>query len=123
MRFRRVLLAVATCALTSVALVPTAAQAGALPKEKLYEACFPEEGGCQPEAEFVLFPKTKTWLARGHVSPGIYGKYDKTAKYWFFYYEGSYAPGCYLKEQKTKTGYSGRFHCEGGSNALDLRRL
>jgi len=126
---RRILAAGAACAFTSLALVTTAAEAGTpqafgsalqqttlttpkVPKARVYEICS-KESGCI-YGEWVVFAKSKTWEAHGkNVDPGIFGKFAKVGKLWYFYYEGSYSPGCIMELKKIKLGYTGFFYCEG----------
>jgi hypothetical protein len=133
MRVRRTLLAVAACAVTSLALVTGSAQAaltatgaaGSAPQAnatpaivkikgaKVYEFCG-SLVGCPAEYDFATYGKTKTWEFVG--DPGYGGYYYKYKKVTYFIYaDGAYDGECYLAAYKYKTEYyDGGFYCDFG---------
>jgi len=133
MHVRRTLMAVAACALTSLALVTTAAQAqptatgttgsgsatplkSPFPKIKgaaFYYFCGSNPiVGCPSVYYFVVYGKSKTWEFYG--DPGFGGYFVKYKKdpYTYFYYNQGYNEECFLVGLKVKGGYiGGGFWC------------
>jgi hypothetical protein len=132
MQVRRMLMVVAACVLTSLALVTTAAQAmpssstGSTGSTHVRPSKFPKIkgdafyyfcgtlAGCPAPYYFVVNGKAKSW--EFYEDPGVGGftvKYKKDP-YSYFYYADGYGEGCVLVGLKVKGGY-----VEGGWYCLD----
>ncbi len=138
MHTRRVLLAVAACALASLALTATAEAAtpaaapakltGATPakakKGVVYEWCY--EGSCE-YAPLVTYSH-HVWAFEGY--PGDGGVFAKEGKYTFFHYTESFDTGSELVMTKVKhtKNYIGSFYYWDGEEyilepgTIELRR-
>ncbi len=134
MQVRRMLMVVAACAVTSLALVTTAAQAtpssstGSTGSTHVKPAKFPKIkgdsfyyfcgslAGCPAAYYFVVNSKAKSWeFYEDPVKVGGYNvKYKKNPYSYFYYAAGGYGEGCVLAALKVKGGYD-----EGGWYCLD----
>ncbi len=131
MHVRRTLTVVAACAVTSLALVTTAAQAtpsatggngsasgvkaSKFPKIKgdaFYYFCATGFSGCPAEYYFVVKGKTKTWEFYGDTNVGGFTAKYKKNPYTYFYYDEGINEECLLVALKVKGGYDeGGFYC------------
>ncbi len=137
-RVSRTLLAVAACAITSLALATTSAVAApsstgatgpagphakplTLPKikgAKVYYYCgtlVEEFEGCPSQFPFVVRSKAKTWEFYGDPGYGGYIVKYKKNKFTYFYYDEGFNEECVLVGLKVKGGYTeGGFYCDFG---------